>query len=339
MAEKDDLSLPDPPPPAPARREAAIAAAMERFDGGSAPAPQKPRQRPVWRRPALGAALTLSLLALFVAPMAWMIPKPEKPSVEHGIMPAAPVEMAQPEAAPHADVQQEPAEPQAAPIPEPAQSAAEKPVAPAPAQPSEPAPLMQADRAAPAPPPPPPPPPAPVAAVPMPQGVMAARSASPARVAEKAEDARDIVVSAMRRDPSLLTGRGDWNACTVSDPQRSLSACKRYADPDGRGEKPQLADGLSRAWQGDWDGAIAAFDKGLTIAPRSALTYLNRGMAYGLRGDEAQAMADLDKAIRYAPNAARGYYQRSLLWKQRGDERRAKADRDKASELDPRYEP
>ena len=350
MAEKDglSLSLPDPPPPAPARREAGIAAAMERFDGGEAHAPERPRQRPAWRRPAVGAALTLSLLALFVAPMAWMVPKPEKPAVDHAILPSAPVERAQPEAEGPVDVgphvRQEPAvpaTPQAAPTPEPAQDIAEKPAASAPAQEAEPAPFVQADRAvmAPPPPPPPPPPPAPVAAAPMPQGAIAARSVNRARMAEKAEDARDIVVSAMRRDPSMLTGRGDWNACTVSDPQRSLSACKRYADPDGRGEKPQLADGLNRAWQGDWDGAIAAFDRGLAMAPRSSIAYLNRGLAHNMRGDEAQAMADLDKAIRYAPHSAKGYYQRSLLWRQRGDERRAKADRDRASELDPRYEP
>jgi hypothetical protein len=153
----------------------------------------------------------------------------------------------------------------------------------------------------------------------------------------------EIVVTGMRRAaPARSVGRGDWNACTVNDPNRSLAACRKLVDPATKGAAgraaARLADGLSQAWQGDLDGAISAFDQAIAIEPRQSLAYLNRGLAYQRSGDLDRAIADLDRAVKYARGSARAYYNRSLLLRQRGDTRRATADENRAVSLDLRYQ-
>ncbi|WP_242123781.1 tetratricopeptide repeat protein [Sphingobium sp. Sx8-8] len=356
MAGRDDIgfSLADPPPPAPARREAAIEAALARFDGSSSAAPvAAPGSRRFWRpltgRPYLGTALALSLLALIVAPVAWLeMPRRTSSGTLHVMEspPPGPPASDQVEV-PKARVQQEPRAVEPKPTADRAIAApARSPEAPAKPSPpaaqeranqSAPQALMQAEAVMAAPPPAAPAPPA--AAM----TVNAARSAGRAETGSESEDARDVVVTGMRADPTLLRGRGDWNACTVGDPERNLALCKMLIDPDTNGDKAsanaQIADGLGRAWAGDWEGAITAFDRAIAIAPKSAQAHLNRGLAYQVLGDDDRALADLDKAVRYAPGSARGYYSRSLLQKQRGDTRKAEADRKRAAQLDSRYEP
>jgi tetratricopeptide (TPR) repeat protein len=166
--------------------------------------------------------------------------------------------------------------------------------------------------------------------------------------ASKAEDAlagadtRDIVVTSARRRGGAVPDRGDWNACTINDPKRSLAACRYLINPGATGIKGQaaayLADGLSLAWQGNMDRAIAAFDRAIMITPKSSLAYLNRGLAYQRQGDTDRALADLDRAVRLAPSAARGYYNRSLLLRERGEGRRADTDQVRAVNLDADYE-
>jgi tetratricopeptide (TPR) repeat protein len=151
-----------------------------------------------------------------------------------------------------------------------------------------------------------------------------------------------LVGNAQRRSAAKRAGRGDWNACTVDDPNRNLGACGKLVDPAAAGvagrAAAHLADGLSLAWRDDLDGAIAAFDQAIALSPRLSFAYLNRGLSYGHKGEFARAIADLDLAVRYAPNAARTYYNRSLLWRQRGDTDRAEADEARAVDLDQRYE-
>jgi tetratricopeptide (TPR) repeat protein len=158
----------------------------------------------------------------------------------------------------------------------------------------------------------------------------------------------EIMVTASRVGTSVdsrlarkRADRGDWNACTVNDPGHDLGACRKLVDAGKSGATGRaaayVADGLSRAWQDDAAGAIAAFDRAIEASPKLAFAYLNRGLAYESLGDLARARADLDRAVRYAPNAARNYYQRSLLHRQRGEVKRAEADEERAVELDSRY--
>jgi len=167
----------------------------------------------------------------------------------------------------------------------------------------------------------------------------------PAAMASNAEDrdddAANIIVTGSRRDSPALYRRGDWNACTVGDPEQSLDGCRRLVDPGAKGvagrADAQLATGLSLAWDGDMEGAIAAFGRAIALRPRFAFAYLNRGIAYQRDGDLDRALLDFNRSIRYAPDAARGYLHRSLLLREKGDKRGARADAARAISLDIRY--
>ncbi len=133
--------------------------------------------------------------------------------------------------------------------------------------------------------------------------------------------------------------RGDWNACTVQDPERSLRGCKRLVDPGAKERPASRRRGLRTGWRGHGKTIGAArsmrWTEAIAVQPKLAFAYLNRGLAHGHEGDLARAEADLDLAIRYAPHTARGY-NRSLVRRMRGDERGANADMAQAEELDSR---
>lgn len=365
MAGDEDLSalLPEPPPPRNARRDAAIEAAMLRFDGKeptstvAPPRPARPASR--WSllgRPQFGALLTAALVGVIAVPI-WLsngdqlTPKnqPTQPAAQEPVRagsPALPAPAAQPSGAQIARADTPIANP-SSPVRE-TRSQAAKPVvtgrvaetvAELPPPPAEPMPAF-----APAPPPPPPPP------EPAPAPLQMA-----ARTAEARDEAEAVVVTGSRiaasgfarraeakrvRSVARAAGNGAWDACTVRDSAQNLSACKNLVDPGARGRNgraaAQVADGLSAAWRGDYDAAIAAFDRAIDQSPRLAFAWLNRGLAREQKGDTARALADLDKAVRLAPNTARVYYQRSLFLGRQGDARSARADWERAARLDRR---
>src|SRR5436305_1321831 len=102
-----------------------------------------------------------------------------------------------------------------------------------------------------------------------------------------------------------------WSSASIAPRQSSCharaspSASRAAAMPASPGAKGEagiaaarLADGLARAWQDDWRGAIDALDQAIAVQPKLAFAYLNRGLAHGHEGDLARAEADLDLAIR-----------------------------------------
>ena len=339
----DDIArqLPTPPPPRPAGRTVAIAAALARFDGDVSPpsatiatAAERPTR---WRigRGSAGVFASVLLVALIGVPVALLRPDkqvstprppatraalPQSDAVRDGFSDTAPPaviassDVRPPRPSPPA-LRRANAEPVAVPV-----------IAPAP----PPEPVMPA----PAPPPAPPPPAAMVAA----PDARAVASASAAR-ATLSDGARDDIVVTGSRVSNAATNRvvrGDWNACTVDDPDHRLRGC-RAATRSNRGDvATHLADGLTKGWQGDWDASIAAFDAAIALQPKLAVAHLNRGLAYWRSGDGDRAAADLDLAVRYAPTA-RSYYNRALLRRERGDRRGAQADEARARALDPDY--
>jgi tetratricopeptide (TPR) repeat protein len=157
-----------------------------------------------------------------------------------------------------------------------------------------------------------------------------------------AEREGEIAVTGARvRAPNLGGARGDWNACTVDDPNRDLADCLKRLDRTAKGDDvlgTDLAEGISLAWAGETDKAIAAFDRAIVRAPKSAFAYLNRGLARRQGGDLDRARADLDRAVKYGPREARNYYVRSLILRAQGATARARHDEDRAVELDPAYD-
>ena len=60
--------------------------------------------------------------------------------------------------------------------------------------------------------------------------------------------------------------------------------------------------GLSRAYLGDLDGAIADFTRALQDRPNFAEAYNNRGFTYAKQGQLAPAQSDLENALAINPN-------------------------------------
>jgi tetratricopeptide (TPR) repeat protein len=165
-----------------------------------------------------------------------------------------------------------------------------------------------------------------------------------ARASPAEDGVGDIVVTGSRvsRGAAAAARRGNWNACTVDDPQQTLRGCKRLVRSGATGPAgtagAALAGGLALAWQGDWSGAIDAFDRAIEAQPKLGFAYLNRGLALQHLGEGQRAAADLDRAVRYDPSA-RSYYHRSKLRASIDDHRGAKADGARAAELDSDYAP
>lgn len=342
MGDEDDIAaaLPRPPLPAPARREAAIEQAMRRFDGaaeGPARAGGEARgtRPPIWsapRRSYAGALAGALLVALIGLPWVWTL---ERPVPDGGRAPPPVVEATGPGPA-MADA--EAPEMESGPPVRRAETSADGVSRRAPEDfaRADPSPVVapKADEA-----------PAVSSQEPAPAGaagendqivVTGTRIARPNLTSSSPVTVvGDLGESSARSARAAPSRRGDWNACTIDDPGRSLAACRKSADPATAAA--QLDDGLSRAWEGDLDSAIASFDRAIELAPRSSAAYLNRALAWRRRGDLDRALADLDRAVRYSPRAARYYYHRSLVLRQRGDDRRARADEERAVALDPRY--
>ncbi|HEX8572199.1 MAG TPA: tetratricopeptide repeat protein [Allosphingosinicella sp.] len=345
MGGDDDIAsaLPRPPHPAPARREAAIAEAMRRFDGGEArPAAAPDRARPASRwpgpgRPYAGALAGALLVAVVGLPWAWQS-FDDYPARRDGAGPGVSAPASQ---SPAAD-----AEVAADASPEPLAAEPGGPLAADSAEPGAdgPVPVQPLTR-------------------PVVKGGGPASEPGGDSMADSAADSGgEIVVTGSRiSNPNLASSSpvtaigggevavagararsGDWNACTIEDPRRDLRAC-RSAGPVAKGVPARSAshvrDGLQSAWDGEVEQSIAAFDRAIEAAPRSSAAYLNRGLAWRRLGDRDRALADLDRAVRHDPRSARALYHRSLLLRERGETRRARADERRAIELDPSYEP
>jgi len=358
-------ALPPPPPPAPARREAAIDAAMRRFDGRPAEPPARPaREAPFWRRqPQMGAFVTLGLMAVIGGPLAWLaVERTTAPS--HEARTIARVEAPAPDVrAPEQEVAVRTAprlnSPPATIPTAPARETVGGVVAP----PAESAPATRLAEAGPggavtdnarkadqiasarvegfgapiaaapaavAPMLPPPPPPPAMAGVVAPAPAIAS--------AQDEASSQNIVVTGMRARRQVKGA--DWSACTIDDPRRDVSRCAdilRTARPGPAGvAASHVAEGLRRAWQDDLDGAAKEFDIAIQVAPKSSAAYLNRSLLSMRQNAGDRALADANKAVRYAPNSAQAYRVRATVLRQLGKDGKADDDERQAAELDER---
>src|SRR5437016_5567595 len=86
--------------------------------------------------------------------------------------------------------------------------------------------------------------------------------------------------------------------------------------------------GTAQYAKGDFDGAIADYDKAIALDRNYVVAYINRGNARDDKGDHDGAIADYDKAIALNPNEATAYYNRGIARRAKGDLDGAIADYD-----------
>lgn len=93
--------------------------------------------------------------------------------------------------------------------------------------------------------------------------------------------------------------------------------------------------GKARGESGDYDGAIADFDRAIELVPDSPLNYRDRGIAHHLKSDYDRAIADFDTAISILPDDAYLYLFRALACHMKEEHHRAVSDYDRATAINP----
>ena len=87
--------------------------------------------------------------------------------------------------------------------------------------------------------------------------------------------------------------------------------------------------------KGDYDLAIADYNKAIRLNPKLAYAYSQRGNAYYNKGDYHLAIADYNQAIQLDPKLANAYNVRGIIYDKKGDYDRAFADYNQAIKLEP----
>lgn len=85
--------------------------------------------------------------------------------------------------------------------------------------------------------------------------------------------------------------------------------------------------------KGEYDRAIAEFNKALEINPKDSGTYKNRGAAYMNKGQYDQALSDYTKALEINPKDAEVYNARGRAYYFRGKYKESWEDLNKAEDL------
>lgn len=80
-----------------------------------------------------------------------------------------------------------------------------------------------------------------------------------------------------------------------------------------------LSQGLNKAIEGDFKGAIAHFDQAIQINPNNAHAYHNRGLARFKFGETHKAIEDFTQALRLNPNYTEAYVGRGNAYRQLQD--------------------
>lgn len=91
--------------------------------------------------------------------------------------------------------------------------------------------------------------------------------------------------------------------------------------------------------KGEYDLAVADYNKSIELNPKDSLSYLSRGLSYYNKKAYDLAVADFDKGIALDPKESMAYYNRGSSFEKMGEIQKAITDYQKASDLDATNEP
>ena len=134
---------------------------------------------------------------------------------------------------------------------------------------------------------------------------------------------------------------GITHAQAPADPATSarvapLSAPAVASAPSGPTTASEFSDrGLKRQGEGDLAGALADYDKALSLDPKAVEVYYRRGLARQAAGDLTGAMSDDTQVIALNPRRANAFSNRAYLKQFQGDLDGALADYALALQIDP----
>jgi len=88
-----------------------------------------------------------------------------------------------------------------------------------------------------------------------------------------------------------------------------------------------------------WQDSITLANHMIALAPDSAPLYCDRGVAYVKRGEYELALADFNKAIEITPKYYEVYHNRGIIYNTKGEDDLALGEFDKALRINPKYAP
>ena len=77
-------------------------------------------------------------------------------------------------------------------------------------------------------------------------------------------------------------------------------------------------EGIQALQSGDWETAVAAFRRGIELAPENPALRHRLGTALFMMGDEREGQAQFEEAVRVSPDYAQAHYSLGLLMEERG---------------------
>ncbi|MGI8467231.1 MAG: TonB family protein [Pyrinomonadaceae bacterium] len=86
--------------------------------------------------------------------------------------------------------------------------------------------------------------------------------------------------------------------------------------------------------KGEYDLAVADYDKAIELNPKNASSYLSRGLSYYNKNSYDLAISDYNKGIELSPKESIAYFNRGDSYEKLGNAQKALADYQKAVELD-----
>ena len=110
--------------------------------------------------------------------------------------------------------------------------------------------------------------------------------------------------------------------------------CEDTGEEEGTREAAAyVRSGTDKAEQGDYDGAIADYDRAIAIAPDAVGPYVNRAISRDNVGDYEGAIADWTRALELNPGDAGWYVNRGMVREAIGDYDGALADYSRSTSL------
>jgi tetratricopeptide (TPR) repeat protein len=126
---------------------------------------------------------------------------------------------------------------------------------------------------------------------------------------------------------------GAMEDCEKKSGEVAIEGCTEFIRQNPRSDGAYDNRGVEYTHKGEYDRAIADFDKALELNPSGVMAYDNRGAAYYSKGEYDRAIADFDKALGLDPKYAKAYNNRGVAYDNKGEYDRAIADEDKAIAL------
>ena len=104
----------------------------------------------------------------------------------------------------------------------------------------------------------------------------------------------------------------------TGDYDRAIADFDKAIELNPNGAEAHIRLGVVWSKKGDHDRAIAYFNEAVKLRPKDAMMYIHRGATYDEMGDFDQAIADFSRAINLDPTNALAHYNRGLSYSHRG---------------------